>query len=551
LLLGLAATLWQARQARLEAQRASAVQAFLFDIFRRNSARQPDPERARATTARELLDLGVETLDHSLAGVPSAQAEVSSALAGIYSELGLTERAAEMARKALVLTEQMHGADSLQAAGAIAELASHLHHVGGLEERRALLTRALAITRRAADRPSTERVHVYRQLAQLEQSGDLAAAVRYAEAAVADSVALPAPEERFLSLETAGSTHLLAGDLPRAEERLLAAMALAGAIAPSETMRARAHLGEAQMQMLKVAEAEATLRAALADSLRLNGASHLDSVQTMFRLGIVIDIAGRPRDALALFEQALSVADRPGATDEFTAPTLMNVYGQALSKVGRHDDAIAALRRGIEIRDRQRPNTPMAATLRETLSRAFIGAGRLAEAQRAAEAARTIRLGNGDQPGRKTWQRLSTTDALLHLARGDADAAQRALDEGGVGGEPPAPLSMGSLDAGLLRAEIELERGLDADALRRLQRLRDQLAGRRLAPVLPLVEARRLLACGRWSLRNGQGDAAALIARSLALRERQLGSAAPAVLEAQRWAARASAPASAGPAACE
>jgi eukaryotic-like serine/threonine-protein kinase len=54
--------LWQAEQARAEGRRAEAVQTFLLDIFKANSGRLSDPQKARATTARELLDLGAERI---------------------------------------------------------------------------------------------------------------------------------------------------------------------------------------------------------------------------------------------------------------------------------------------------------------------------------------------------------------------------------------------------------------------------------------------------------------------------------------------------------
>jgi hypothetical protein len=56
---------WQARrsrraaeQAQQESQRADAMQRFVLDLFRANSMRQPDPLKAQATPARELLELG-------------------------------------------------------------------------------------------------------------------------------------------------------------------------------------------------------------------------------------------------------------------------------------------------------------------------------------------------------------------------------------------------------------------------------------------------------------------------------------------------------------
>src|SRR5688500_12826750 len=63
--LGVGAAWWQAKEARVqaeaaqrEAQRAQAVQDVLLSIFKANTLQQPDPLKARNTSARELLDIG-------------------------------------------------------------------------------------------------------------------------------------------------------------------------------------------------------------------------------------------------------------------------------------------------------------------------------------------------------------------------------------------------------------------------------------------------------------------------------------------------------------
>ena len=67
---GLSAALWQARIARNEARTSAAVQSFTEDIFRANSLEQPDPVKARETTARQLLDIGAHKVADNLQGAP-------------------------------------------------------------------------------------------------------------------------------------------------------------------------------------------------------------------------------------------------------------------------------------------------------------------------------------------------------------------------------------------------------------------------------------------------------------------------------------------------
>ncbi len=106
---GLAATAWQARAKTLEAQKAEAVKAFLISIFQ---GADPVQAAGRDITLRQVLDEGAERVQRDLASQPAVQGELLTVLAGIYAELGVTERAAALTDQALDIHERLHGADS-------------------------------------------------------------------------------------------------------------------------------------------------------------------------------------------------------------------------------------------------------------------------------------------------------------------------------------------------------------------------------------------------------------------------------------------------------
>ena len=112
---GAAVAVWQAEVARTQAllaerqaAHAKAVQAFLLDIFRTNTDAQPDPIKARETTARELLDIGARRIATSLSDVPEVQDEMFDELAGLYFQLGLDERAADMQAQRIEALKRQH-----------------------------------------------------------------------------------------------------------------------------------------------------------------------------------------------------------------------------------------------------------------------------------------------------------------------------------------------------------------------------------------------------------------------------------------------------------
>ena len=121
LIAGTSVAIWQAREARREAQRASAVQAFVLDLFRANSVEQADPVRARQATARELLDRGVARIAQSLGDQPQARLGLLETLASLYAELGLFAEASELGSQRVDLARRIYGENDLRVAQAIGD----------------------------------------------------------------------------------------------------------------------------------------------------------------------------------------------------------------------------------------------------------------------------------------------------------------------------------------------------------------------------------------------------------------------------------------------
>jgi eukaryotic-like serine/threonine-protein kinase len=121
LIAGLAATAWQARAKTLEAQKAEAVKAFLITIFQ---GADPVQAAGRDITLRQVLDQGAQRVQRDLAGQPAVQGELLTVLAGIYAELGVTERASTLTDQALEIHQRLYGADSALVATNVRQRAS-------------------------------------------------------------------------------------------------------------------------------------------------------------------------------------------------------------------------------------------------------------------------------------------------------------------------------------------------------------------------------------------------------------------------------------------
>jgi eukaryotic-like serine/threonine-protein kinase len=548
---GTGAALWQARQARIEAVRTASVQRFLLDIFKTSSSRQSDPERARATTARELLDIGAERIGHELADQPDLRLTMLDTLGDLYKDLGLEGKAAALAREAAQVASRESGRDSEAHLLRLGNLASVLADAAGNAERQRTIDEGLAIAGRLPDRPTPARARLYLEAASLFQSDRLDDALAYSQRGLADAQAL-----RDLALlqrahEALGVTAQLRNDSKGAEEHLAEVVRIGEHEGSDgfDLVRARAQLADAQARRLHLDASEASLRAALAYSLRVHGLAHLNTLQIRLRLAYTLARMGRLREALAEHEALQAALDAAPTLDTFTFPLHAGAYWKTLFLLGRHAEAVSLLQRAIEVRDRTRGGTRVAAELREFLVHPLLALGRTDEAASWLQQAAAIRFANGLRPGQRAWALHAEASLALARARGDAAGARAALESLVAGSDADPPDSLGWVDGTLLRARFEVEQGqLDA-AQARLRRLRALLSERQLLGRLVLVEGERTTLCGAIAGQRGAtAQARTLLERGRQILAGELGAEAPLM---RAWAAAASALPPAQPGATE
>jgi len=118
---GLVATLWQARAARQEADRANAVKALVLDMFH-----ELDPEvpRAHELSAREMLDAGARRLESRLDQHPELQFELQGTLGRLYAKTGEVRSALPLLERARALARAQYGPDDARLSAVELDLAS-------------------------------------------------------------------------------------------------------------------------------------------------------------------------------------------------------------------------------------------------------------------------------------------------------------------------------------------------------------------------------------------------------------------------------------------
>jgi serine/threonine-protein kinase len=473
---GLAAVLWQARVARDEARTAAAVEDFTMDIFRANSLRNPNPLKARQTTARELLDIGAEKVNSTLNNAPEAKLRMLDFLGSLYLDLGLDDQAVNLQKQRAALAKKQFGERSPAVVPALVDLGSAMQASRSVNEREAVMLEAKSILDQAHDNTSRTRAALLSLLAQAYSSTDVKKAAGFAEQAVAIHRLQPEAPALGRALYEEGIAFLNIADYPRSAKALAEAISLSkrfdGDPNPS-LARFYAYQAEAESYQLRYDLAEGSLRAALHYAQTTGGEDEEDTIETESRLGTLLVAMSRPREALGLLEKAKESCLRTkGPDDPFYTPQMLLQYGMALEVVGQPEAALANISRAVENRRRNRPGTRYLGQMIEDQALVLIDLGHSAQAAQLLEEAAGIRA----KVGKSMDANYLTPRINLALAAGDpTDAA--AIVERYYGAVPnSAPLSIELLKNLEARAEIALLKGDGTAAVAMARRASDAIA---------------------------------------------------------------------------
>lgn len=509
---GLTAALWQAREARDEARRAAAVQAFLIDIFRANTSRQPDPVRARRTTARELLDLGAERIESSLEVAPATRLTMTRVLGELYQELAVDERAVRLRRQAVDLARRVHGPASIELAAALVDLAESLHASTQVEQRQGVLDEAAGILDELGPEDSPLRRRLLVQQAQHALSSDLPAALDYAERAVELYAGAASSESFAEALYIQGVARYMSGSDEAAVAALRRAVEVSNAAQgfpnPSSP-RYYSWLGDLQFRLLDIRGAEESHRQALIAARAVNGESHVDTLQTKLRLGRILCGTGRVREGRELLRQARDLAlETRGPQDPFHTPQALLEHGFCLARSGRLQQGLADMEAGLADWRESRPGTVYLAHMLESVAGSLVETGRDGRAEELLDEAARVREEAGQARRTPTWNFHVATRIRLQLARGRSDRAEELLKEFVVEDRAGRSTSLSQIARWILAAEVLQAAGDDSGAAARARRVRRTIEAAGVEDYLALQLAEADLVLGRAELRRGSPRAA-------------------------------------------
>jgi len=355
---GAAAALLQAEradternQARLEAEKAREVVAFLTQVFAKADPNQTNGDKP---TARDVLDAGVEELKDSGALDSEVRAQMLIALSGAYSGLEDEPRALELARQAAAAAPLSVNAQITTQLALTAALNRSGLRVDSLAQAHAV--RELIAAQPAVDQQSLAKAELYIGVAlqNLDRDADSAP---HLERAYQGYLAHGGESSRDVGnmLYPYMSTLAKTGRADQAVEiarRYRDALAQDSRASADRLASANTSLGLALMNVKRDAEAIEPLANALKFREKIHGVGHIGSASAINNLAQALRRAGRFDQAVTLQEQVLALRraqtpnqDMPLANALCNAAVALNMAKQAALALERSEEGIAIFAR--------------------------------------------------------------------------------------------------------------------------------------------------------------------------------------------------------------
>jgi serine/threonine-protein kinase len=409
LVLGLATTLWQARNAAHERDRARAEveKTDMLNRFLTGMLTAPDPSRGsgRSITVASVLDQAAAHVDRDMSRQPMLAAALEDTLGMTYDNLGLRDEALRELEKS-VATLRHHGGDPLVLADTLSHLGVVQLDAGHIEPAGTALHEALAIY---PDRNSLGAANALASLADVERrAGDDATAERDFHAAQVALEALgPGHEADLATLYN--NFALLYGDRgqpaqsePLQRKAVTAARVGYGSTNPQYAQSLGNLAGLLDIEG-KRSEAEPLYRESLALMQASLGSNHPATLQEQVSYANMLWLEGRYADAEPLARSALQSASKTLPAEHPIVGYAQLVLGEALTDLGRAGEAVPLLRATVAGRTASLPRGHwLIASARATLGRAEMLAGDLDAAERDLVEAHAALLANRGPQHEKT-----------------------------------------------------------------------------------------------------------------------------------------------------
>ncbi len=414
------------QRAEVKAATALRTEQFLTDTLA-----SVDPRRAqgRDVRVRDVLDEAAARIETELADQPEVEAAVRHTIGLTYYRLGRYDAAEPHLRAAVARREDTLGADHLETAYALHDLAVLMERRDEYEAAEDLYRRALPIYRRELGQDS-QTATLLRNL-----GGLLREKAEYdgAEELLREALEMDRARHGDEHSSTADGMNDLAvlllerGDYDGAETLFREALAIERKVSPDHhpaVPAALANLAALLARRGSYEEAETLFREALEISRVVLGDAHADTAMTMNNLAMVLKDQGKYDEAATMLRQALDVWRRALGPDDESVATGLNNLALVLRHQGELAEAEELYRQALAIHQQVYGDEhPSVALSLSNLATVLAAQEQYDSAEPLAREALAIYRGHyGDEHPQVA--RVSNNLAVLLRDKGDYEAAE-------------------------------------------------------------------------------------------------------------------------------
>jgi eukaryotic-like serine/threonine-protein kinase len=323
----LAAATEAQRHAEEEAANAKGVSAFLTSML---TAVDPETAIGRDTTARELLDAAVLTLDHTRPDTPLVEVTIRGAISQSYRGIGHSELAEPQIRAAYTLAKEKFGDDDQGTLEARRNLAIVLMEQGKFEEAERIAQENATRAERVFGDTHVITAQTRGELARLmAETGRLKEARALYEPARDVMVRELGPEHKdVLSVKNNIATIYKAlGMLEEAEAIQREVVAAHEKVLPAEhpqLLSAQNNLATVLQRRGKNKEAADVFARTLAARIKVLGEDHVSTATTRLNLAVCLVADGKQAEAEPLVRRSMAVYEAKLGQDH---PKTLTAYG--------------------------------------------------------------------------------------------------------------------------------------------------------------------------------------------------------------------------------
>ncbi|MBI2732208.1 MAG: serine/threonine protein kinase, partial [Aquabacterium sp.] len=346
---GLGVALWQAKEARQEAAKATAIKDFLVGLFENGDVEQPDALRKRQQTVEQLLVNSANALGTQLKDQPEVRVELQGVVGGLLHNLAITDEAIKLRKQRVAQLEAM-GAPVAERAQALRDLAESLDGRGDTRGARQSLEKGLTLCRRSNMQPAVTCYGLQVVRGQMDVlARDVDAAQKLIEPALnalrREAPGSPQLAEALVAMgDIVSQRNDFDGSFALYEEAMHIRERLWGPTSV-RLARERYNLGMSLWQVARLGQADKELATAWQVMTAAVGKEHINAALIELQLGRLRVFVRSPSEGRPLIEHASSIilADMDKADPRWVFDAY-NVRGTEALLDGRIAEAAASLK---------------------------------------------------------------------------------------------------------------------------------------------------------------------------------------------------------------